>query len=176
MLKDRNEAYELLKQLGAPDRLIRHAQLVAEAADRLMSELQALGVPFDSRIVELGAVLHDAGKTLHSKEFSESGAAHQHAGQALLLAHGIEPEVARCCASHGHGAWSLPAVSFEELVVALADKLWKGKREAALELLVLDEVAARLGVSRWDVFERLDTSFEEIAAGGAERVQKSRPG
>jgi len=176
MLQGRTDAYELLRSLGAPERLIRHAQLVGEAADQLMSALQALGVAFDARTVELGAVLHDAGKIQQAQEFSESGSLHQEAGQALLLVHGVRPEVARCCASHGHGAWSQPGVSFEELVVALADKLWKGRREAALELMVIDEVAARLGVSRWDLFERLDTVFEEIAAGGPERLLQSRPG
>lgn len=29
--------------------------------------------------------------------------------------------------------------STEELIVALADKLWKGKRDEALELMVIDE-------------------------------------
>jgi hypothetical protein len=66
-------------------------------------------------------------------------------------------------------------VSLEERTVALADKLWKGKREAALELSIIDEIAERLGVSRWEVFERLDTAFEDIAAGGAERLEASRP-
>jgi hypothetical protein len=69
----------------------------------------------------------------------------------------------------------LPDVSFEERTVALADRLWKGMREPLLELGIIDEIAERLGVSRWDVFERLDTTFEEIAAGGDERLQRSRP-
>jgi putative nucleotidyltransferase with HDIG domain len=176
MLKERCDAYELLKSLGASERLMQHAQVVAEAADRLMQELKGLGVSFDAHVVELGAVLHDAGKTRNAEELSASGSMHQQAGQALLLAHGVQPEVARCCASHGHGAWNLPDVSFEELVVALADKLWKGRREAGLELMVVDEVAARLGASRWDVFERLDTAFELIAADGPERLLQSRPG
>jgi len=58
--------------------------------------------------------------------------------------------------------------------VALADKLWKGKREADLELTVIDEVAARLGISRWDVFELLDSTFENIAATATERLEQSR--
>jgi hypothetical protein len=172
MLKDRSGAYELLRELGAPSRLIHHAQLVAEAADLLLLEFQALGVPCDFHLVELGAVLHDAGKINHPQELSEPGLLHEQAGQALLLAHGVQPEIALCCVSHG--AWNLPGVSLEERVVALADKLWKGKREADLELSVIDEIAVRIGVSRWDVFERLDTAFEKIAADGADRIRKSR--
>jgi hypothetical protein len=172
MLKSREDAYELLKVLGASDRLFRHAQLVGHAADLLLVELQAIGVKCDAGSVELGAVLHDAGKINHPKEFSEPGSQHEEAGQVLLLAHGVQPEAARCCVSHG--AWNFPDVTLEERIVALADKLWKGKREAELELSLIDEVALRLGVSRWDVFERLDTKFEQIAADGAERVQGSR--
>jgi hypothetical protein len=171
MLRDRDDAYQLLRELKAPDRLIRHAQLVLQAADQLILEFHALSVTFDARTVELGAVLHDAGKIQHPRELSEPGTLHEQAGEALLLAHGVQPEVARICRSHG--AWNLPEVSFEERSVALADKLWKGKREDVLELSVIDEIAARLGNSRWDVFDRLDTAFERIAAGGADRVQRT---
>lgn len=172
MLQNRSDAFELLKALGAPDRLVRHAQLVSQAADALISEFQALGVDIDYLVVELGAILHDSGKILYPNELSESGAFHEQAGQTLLLAHEVQPEIARCCASHG--AWHLPGTSLEERTVALADKLWKGKRESDLELSIIDEIASRLGQSRWDVFEKLDTAFEEIAADGSDRLQVSK--
>jgi hypothetical protein len=172
MLTSRADAYELLETLGATDRLLRHAQYVSEAADLLLIQFRAFGVPLDTFTVELGAVLHDAGKISHPLELAEQGSLHERAGEDLLLQHDVQPEIARCCRSHG--AWSLPDVSLEERIVALADKLWKGKREADLELLVIDETATRLGSSRWDVFERLDSAFEEIAAGGSERVEQSR--
>lgn len=91
----------------------------------------------------------------------------------LLLANGVQPEVAQCCISHA--AWKSDGVSFEERPVALADKLWKGKREADLELAVIDEIAHRLGCDRWDVFAQMDSVFEEIAVSGSERLQRSRP-
>jgi hypothetical protein len=81
---------------------------------------------------------------------------------------------ARCCVSHA--TWQDTGVSFEERSVALADKLWKGKREPALELRVVDDVALRLGGQRWDVFGELDSVFEEIAAGAALRLERSRVG
>jgi hypothetical protein len=169
MLKDRSDAIALLKQLGAPGRLVYHAQLVSQAAELILVELQANGVECDVLTVELGAILHDTGKIQHPQELSEPGSSHEAAGEALLLSHGVQPLIARCCASHG--AWNQPRVTLEERVVALADKLWKGKRDAALELSVIDEIAARLGVQRWDIFERRDTVFEEIADGGSERVE-----
>jgi HD superfamily phosphodiesterase len=172
MLISRAEAYRLLEQLGASDRLIRHAYYVSDAADSLLLEFRALRAPLDALTVELAAVLHDAGKIAHPHELAEAGSLHEGAGEALLLAHDVQPEIARCCSSHG--AWSLAEVTLEERIVALADKLWKGKREADLELLTINETAARLGVSRWSIFERLDSAFEGIAASGSERVEESR--
>jgi hypothetical protein len=57
--------------------------------------------------------------------------------------------------------------------VALADKLWKGKREPALEKKVLELAATKLGRDFWDIFVELDTCFESIAAGGTERLARS---
>jgi hypothetical protein len=172
MLSEQSDAYALLKKLGAPNRLIRHAELVSQTAALLLAELQIPGVPLNARTVQFGAILHDAGKIGHPEELYEPGTLHEKGGQALLLECGVEPEIAGCCASHG--TWNLPNVSLEERVVALADKLWKGKREADLELSVIDEIALRLNISRWAAFERLDSAFERIAAGGWERVERSR--
>ena len=68
--------------------------------------------------------------------------------------------------------WMSEAASLEELLVALSDKLWKGKREAPLEKKVV-ESAATLWRSFWDVFVELDTCFESVAAGGADRLGRS---
>jgi len=172
MLKSRKEALLLLNELGATPRLLHHGQTVGSAADIVVDRLQSLGVSCDVQLIEMGAILHDAGKVPHPQELSQPGTLHEQAGEALLLSHGVQPELARFCVTHAQ--WNLPGVSLEEQVVALADKLWKGKREPDLELIVIDEVAARLGRSRWDVFETLDNTFENIAAAGAERLELSR--
>ena len=65
-------------------------------------------------------------------------------------------------------------ISFEERSIALADKLLKGKREDSLELAVIDGVAARLQLSRWDLFTRLDEVFEQTASDGPLRLERSR--
>lgn len=172
MLNNREDAYRLLAQLGAPSRLIVHLQLVSEAAEQLMHAYEAIGLQFDSKLIELGVAVHDAGKIEHRAELDSPGSLHEPAGEQLLLANGVQPDVAHCCISHA--AWNQPGVSLEEKTVALADKLWKGKREPDLELMVIDEVAWRLGRDRWDVFPDLDVVFENIAAGGAERLERSR--
>jgi hypothetical protein len=68
MLKDRKEALSLLSELGATTRLIHYAQTVAETAELLSVELRSLGIACDVRLVLVGAVLHDVGKSCHSPE------------------------------------------------------------------------------------------------------------
>jgi hypothetical protein len=68
MLNNRDEAYRLLARLGAPSRLIVHLQLVAEAADQLVLAYEAIGLRFDSQLIELGVAVHDAGKIEHRAE------------------------------------------------------------------------------------------------------------
>ena len=172
MLGDREDAYRLLARLGAPGRLLTHLKLVGEAADQLIELYRALGFDFDARRIELGVAVHDAGKILFQDELNDPGSLHEEAGRRLMLEHGVQAEIAASCVSHA--AWAEAGVSFEERSVALADKLWKGKREEALELAVIDEVALRLGVDRWELFQRLDTGFEEIASLGPERLERSR--
>ena len=159
------EALAMLVDLGAPPRLLRHGELVGEAAEMLLARLRRIGVRVDEDLVRLGVVLHDAGKVLHPVEFEQPGVEHEPAGETLLLARGVSPEIARMCLSHAR--WASMPVSLDELLVALADKLWKGARKPDLERRVIDEVATALGKERWDVFVELDTLFEEVAAEGS---------
>jgi hypothetical protein len=171
MLADRENAYKLLAKLGASSRLLTHLKLVGEAADELIALYQDLNVSFDAKLIELGVAVHDAGKILHPNELGGPGSLHESSGKRLLLEHGVQQEVAECCVTHA--AWDGAAISFEERSVALADKLWKGKRESELELAVIDELADRLGVDRWILFSRVDEVFEMIAADGLSRLARS---
>lgn len=166
------EAEALLRDLGAPSRLVTHVRLVGEAAEAILSHVRTMGVQIDADFVRLGVVFHDAGKVLYPDELDGPGSQHEPDGERLLIEHGVEPRLARCCLSHAR--WSQMEVSLEELLVALADKLWKGVRHAELERQVIDGAAGKLGKDFWEVFVELDTCFEEIAAGGAERLERSR--
>ena len=148
--------------------------MVGEAAEDVLDALRPLGLDIREDLVRLGVAVHDAGKIVHPDELDGAGDAHEAAGERLLLEAGVRPEVARCCLSHARYE-SLP-VSFEELLVALSDKLWKGARVEALELRVIDAAAAALGRGRWDLFDALDTAFERIAAQGDRRLARSRGG
>jgi hypothetical protein len=116
-------------------------------------------------------VFHDAGKIQHAAELAGPGSEHEPAGQALLLSASVDAAVARCCMSHAR--WADMETSFEELVVALADTLWKGKRNEVLEKRVVEGAAARVGRPFWDLFVPLDTQFEDIAGGGPGRLARS---
>lgn len=166
-----DEAYALLTQLGAPSRLIRHAELVIEAAEVLISHFSNIGLEFDAQLVRLGCILHDTGKILHPDELQKEGTQHTTAGYELLVKNGIEPRVAGFCVSHEH--WQANSPSLETLTVALADKLWKGKRHTELETATIRQVSAITGQDFWAIFMELDTVFEAIADTGPQRLARS---
>jgi hypothetical protein len=151
--------------------LLRHAELVGEAADELLAGFAILGISLNAELVRVGVVLHDAGKALYPAELDVPGNAHEPAGERLLLDHGASQEVARVCRSHAQ--WRDVAETLEELVVALADKLWKGARVPELEELVIDRVVAATGRDRWDLFTELDAVFERVATDSDGRLSRS---
>jgi hypothetical protein len=164
-----NEAYQLLGDLGAPPQLILHAKLVNEAAEQLIAKLEHLQIPIDRQWIILGVAFHDAGKILHPGELIAKGNYHEAAGENLLLNHGLDPKIARCCRSHAQ--WQEMDCALEELCVALADNLWKGKRNQALEKMTIDRMAT--GRDYWETFMAMDGCFEAIAAGGDARLLRS---
>jgi HD domain len=165
------DAYKLLEDLGASTQLIQHVKLVGEAAEILISQIEQFGFSFDRDSIRLGVAFHDTGKILHPSELVEKGNRHEAAGEILLLAHGVDPKIARCCRSHGQ--WQQLECSFEELVIALADCLWKGKRNPELEHRVIAAVAIMCDRDYWDIFVDLDSGFERVAADGDLRLSRS---
>lgn len=67
-----------------------------------------------------------------------------------------------------HARWQ--GEELEDVVVALADNVWKGKRVEALESRVAELIAEQSGGEAWRVFCLLDTICEGVAAGGERRV------
>lgn len=167
----RTEAFVLLRALGAPDRLVRHVELVGEAADSLLVAFARQGVKLDERFVRVGVVLHDVGKIVYQDELSKPGAEHESAGERLLLERGVPAQIARVCRSHAQ--WATMDSSLEELIIALADKLWKGVRVSALEERIIERAAISLNRDKWDLFIALDAAFDEIAGDGDARLSRS---
>ncbi|MBX7170063.1 MAG: hypothetical protein K1X72_03825 [Pyrinomonadaceae bacterium] len=166
------DAYRFLQKLGASPKLLLHLKLVGEAAEILIQTLAELKVPFDADFVRFGVALHDAGKVIYEKELSNKGNLHEVAGEKLLIVNGVDKNFARVCQSHGK--WETMDCSFEEYLIALSDKLWKGKRENQLENIVIDKVAKLLNQDRWQVFVEMDSCFEQIASDGDSRLMRSQ--
>jgi putative nucleotidyltransferase with HDIG domain len=165
------DSYQFLQKLGASPRLMQHVKLVGEAAEMLILQFQKLGISFDPDWIRLGVIFHDVGKILHPSELIEKGHEHEAAGEMLLLSQGVDPKIARCCRSHGQ--WQKMECDFEELVVALADNLWKGKRNTELENNVIAKVVKMCDQDYWSIFVELDSGFEKVAAGGDLRLSRS---
>lgn len=167
-----DDAYRFLRELGAPHRLILHARLVSEVAEKIAEQISSLGIIINKQLVLLGAALHDAGKIRHPEELEGVGYRHEDAGESLLVEYGIAPDIARCCRSHGQ--WQTMNCSLEEYLIAISDTVWKGKRDSELEKRICDIITERAGRDRWEILIELDTLFESIASDGPERLMRSQ--
>lgn len=159
---------QLVERLDAPPRLAAHLRIVHDVAwqltDRLIRDFPA--PRFDREAVLFGAASHDIGKVLHPQELTGPGRAHEPAGYDLLSQYGVDERLARFARTHA--AWTAPEATIEDLLVSLADKIWKGRRAEDLELLVVDRLTA--GVDRWQVLIAFDDLLEEIAADADRRL------
>lgn len=170
-------AAELLVAENAPPRLAAHLRLVHDVAAQLSDWLATTypNLSFDREAVLFGAATHDIGKILHPEELSGPGKLHEPAGQRLLLQSGVEPRLARYAATHG--SWTTVGIELEDLLVSLADKVWKAKRVVELEQLVVERLVTASGQETWEVFLALDDQLGKLADGADGRLafQNSYP-
>jgi hypothetical protein len=159
-------AAELLRALDAPPRLGAHLRAVHDVAWSLTDTLGRLrpDLEFDTTAVLFGAATHDIGKIVHVAELSAPGHLHEEAGRDLLLRYGVPAHLARFAGSHG--SWDSPAATLDDLLVSLADKVWKAARVPDLE----ERVSRHLGGAPWAAFLALDDVLQELAAGADERL------
>jgi hypothetical protein len=156
-------AVELLEALDAPPRLAAHLRAVHHVAHRLTGDLATEGLEFDSAAVLFGAATHDIGKVRHPEELEHPGHEHERAGYELLLGYGVPHHLARFAGSHGT-SWYDPDAPTDDLLVSLADKIWKGSRVTELEQRVLE----RIDGEEWDAFLRLDNVLGPLAGNADE--------
>lgn len=142
-------ARELLLDFGLPDGLVVHSEGVARVAAEAARLVAAAGIPVDSALVEVAALLHDIDKL----KTRAGGGRHGDVGAAELTRRGY-PELAAPVRSH-----PLPCLLDEtrfprgwpSVLVALAD------RHVAQEFLTIDERLA-------DMAERYPTHRAAIEA------------
>jgi len=161
---------DLLQRLDCPLRLAAHLRAVHDVACQLTNWAGRRRPPltFDRDAVLFGAATHDIGKIMHVAELSGPGSAHEEAGRQILLANGVSPQLARFAATHA--SWTRPDAGIEDLMVSVADKIWKNKRVPELENLLIARLAASSGREPWEEFVALDEFLGRIGDGADERL------
>ncbi len=137
-LPDREFALELLKTLKMQPSVRRHSEKVAEKAIEIAEKIVKTDV--DINLVEIGAILHDVGRT-KTHDFK-----HALVGGKILRQRGLSKKLARICETHILGGLDkedsknvgLPEKEFfpltiEEKIICLADKCIAGTREVTIQ-------------------------------------------
>ena len=171
--KNPEDIYCFLRSQQAPERLLKHHQLVVEAAKEIIVGLKNNFPDLDCNYqqVLLGSAIHDAGKIIFTEEICAGGNNHELAGEKLLIELGIPANIARFCRTHA--CWNDSGNTLEDLLVALADTLWKGCRNEQLEQIAIAKISSSIQKDFWDIFILADSLFEEISDRGTDRLNRS---
>jgi hypothetical protein len=155
---------ELFARIDAPPRLVAHLTLVHDVAVRIVTALEVAlpNLLLSKSRIAFGAATHDIGKAVHREELTGSGHEHERAGYELLLKFGVSEQDARFTLTHAD--LTLAIVDLSDVIVALADKCWKGKRDESVETRVCAEIAGATGLALWEVTSRVDEIVTDIAA------------
>lgn len=165
------DAVILLQQVSAPPRLVAHLIVVHDVASRLVERICETfpGLRLDREAVVFGASVHDLGKSICTDELGEAGKAHEKRGVELLRSMGISGDRARFAFTHGN--WGTAEdLTLEDLIVALADNCWKGKRVDELEVKAVDLLSSASGKPVWTCFADLDEILESLAQDADKRL------
>ena len=165
-------AARIVQDTPVPPPLLAHLILVHDVAVRLATGVRRLwpALIFDVEAVAFGAATHDLGKLLHPEEMTGPGEAHRKAGPEFLIEeYGVDPALARFARTHGNWQAAADLVP-EDLLVALADQIWKGSRPRSLEEMLIAWIAGATGQERWEVFMALDELLTALAADADKRL------
>ena len=163
----REQAFRFLQQSGCSRHVIRHCETVAELAVRIAEACNERGLDVDLRLVEIGALLHDIGRskthTVH----------HAIAGAEIAKSLGLPQPVISIIKRHVGGGiatrdakklgWPkdiyIPQ-TLEEKIVSYADKLVEGSRRVPIERTI-ENFSKKLPSS---TIERIRRLHEEMSA------------
>ena len=163
------EINSVFQNFTVPQRLYAHLMIVHDVANKLLEEINRTwgSLNINKNLVLFGSATHDIGKTIYTNELSEVGHKHEQAGLQLLLSLGISEEKSKFAASHS--SWSANS-TLEELLVSLADKIWKGNRVHDLEDLLIERISTETKTECWAVFSLLDSIIDDIAKDADKRL------
>lgn len=72
--------------------------------------------------------------------------------------------------ARSHADWTTPGIVIEDLVVSLADKVWKAKRVPDLEQMITDHLATASRRQPWEAFMVLDDFLTRLAEDADHRL------
>lgn len=155
--------------------MVAHLILVHDVAKSLVNDLQTAFpvLNLDKDAILFGAATHDLGKAIHREELSEPGKLHELRGVELLKEYGVPKNLTRFAYTHGNWKGSGPA-QMEDLIVALADNCWKGKRVPDLEALMTDALTESTGEPQWRCYAVLDDVLQSLASDCDTRLEWQR--
>jgi hypothetical protein len=165
------EAVKICRALDAPSRLLAHLTLVHDVAVKLVKQIQESfpELRFDAESVLFGAATHDIGKAVYTSELVQPGKRHEREGVGVLMKQGIPANLARFAYTHAN--WQdNPEIQIEDLLVALADNCWKGKRQAQLEEATVRIISDAAQREPWEIFSRLDSILQQLASEADRRL------
>jgi len=192
----RSEALGLLRSSGADGELVGHGEAVAGVAHRIGRNAQRDHPGLDLRLIELGALLHDVGRTrTHEIDHAAVGGQLVRSARRLIVDDDFRERLARVVEVHTGTGLSEERVrelnqerglripvrdykpeSLEETIVALADELTAGERELTFDALI--EVKRRQFGPESEMVRRLESwrarygkYVEESGTASAARVR-----
>ena len=165
-----DKAQMLFEKLEIQGRLEKHLRIVHQTALELSEAIhsQWTSLVFNLYEVLFGAATHDIGKHLVKEELFKPGNKHQQAGYDLLVSENIEPSLARFALTHGSVLYN--TLLIEDLIVIMADKLWKGKRIDELEEAFISKISKELSQDFWFIYTKAENIFSKLAEGADKRL------
>ena len=164
----RNEALNLLRKVGCPQDVIEHTILVSKAALEIASKCERNGITLRKNLIEVGALLHDIGRA------KTHGIQHAVVGARIARENGLPENLVEIIENHiGAGIPKEEAVKLdlpvkdylqttpEQMIVAYADKITKGRRKLSFDEAVKD-LAHSVG-SEHPAIERFRKLHREIS-------------
>ena len=162
------EAERILRETGCSPQVIRHCKAVAEVAIHIASKCARNGIPVDTQLVHIGALLHDIGRSkTHSVHHVAVGA---EIGRSLDLPDSVLSIVER----HVGGGISADEASelgwsdrshipetLEEKIVTYADKLIDNAKIVPIEETI-QKLKKRLG-SDHPTIKRVEDLHREMS-------------
>ena len=166
MIPDRNAAIELLRKSGCSKSVINHCKVVSDFAGELAEKIKHNGYPVDIELVQIGALLHDIGRS------QTHDIRHGVKGFMLAKYFGLDEKIAGIIRTHiGAGITpedtallGLPPdryipLTLEEKIVAHADNLVEDETTVSISEKV--EILRKKG-RRENIIERIIILNNEI--------------